>query len=217
MRVLYLHGFASGPASKKAVYLRGKLEDSGATVAVPDLNVPDFFNMTLSMQLEHARAAVENLGAEKDPLLIIGSSMGGLLATIYAARHHVDKLCLLAPGFGITSRWKNLLGSEDGLVRWEENGSFDFMHYAHGKMLPLSYNFVRDLQSYSEAISSPGSLRATVDTIVFHGRGDLVVPFDNSAAFACNNRDNTILHPLDDGHELTESLPSIWTTLRNWL
>jgi len=47
-RILYLHGFASGPSSSKARYFRGRLEAAGAHVEVPDLAAGDFEHLTLS-------------------------------------------------------------------------------------------------------------------------------------------------------------------------
>ena len=39
--LVYLHGFASGPASTKAQLFRARLAERGATLAIPDL-APDF-------------------------------------------------------------------------------------------------------------------------------------------------------------------------------
>ncbi len=46
IRILYLHGFASGPFSTKARYFRDLLERAGARVDVPDLAAGDFENLT---------------------------------------------------------------------------------------------------------------------------------------------------------------------------
>ena len=41
-RIVYLHGFASGPASSKALFFRQRLEAAGALVDAPDLAAGDF-------------------------------------------------------------------------------------------------------------------------------------------------------------------------------
>jgi len=47
---LYLHGFASGPASTKAQFFAARLRALGATVEIPDL-APDFTHMTIASML----------------------------------------------------------------------------------------------------------------------------------------------------------------------
>jgi hypothetical protein len=44
--VLCLHGFASEPSSSKARYLRQRLQNTGARLAVPDLAAGDFEHLT---------------------------------------------------------------------------------------------------------------------------------------------------------------------------
>src|SRR5437764_5917323 len=100
-RIVYLHGFASGPTSSKARHFRDRLKDAGFTVDVPDLAAGDFEHLTISGQL---RVLEQAAGTGK--LHLIGSSMGGYLAALYAARHSaVERLVLLAPAFRFNSRW----------------------------------------------------------------------------------------------------------------
>jgi predicted esterase YcpF (UPF0227 family) len=78
--LLYLHGFISSPASRKAVmlgdYLRGQAP--GIEYLVPALH----------HRPAQAMAQVERLCAERDPadLLVVGSSLGGFYATVVAER-----------------------------------------------------------------------------------------------------------------------------------
>ena len=50
-RILYLHGFASGPGSNKARYFQRRLEAAGARVAALDLARGDFEHLTITGQL----------------------------------------------------------------------------------------------------------------------------------------------------------------------
>jgi predicted esterase YcpF (UPF0227 family) len=50
--VVYLHGFASSPASRKAQFFRERFAAQGVEMAIPALDGGDFFNLTLSGQLE---------------------------------------------------------------------------------------------------------------------------------------------------------------------
>ncbi|MGD0498707.1 MAG: YqiA/YcfP family alpha/beta fold hydrolase [Bryobacteraceae bacterium] len=49
-RIVYLHGFASGPSSRKARYFRERLEAAGASVGVPDLAEGGFDRLTTTGQ-----------------------------------------------------------------------------------------------------------------------------------------------------------------------
>ena len=81
-RILYLHGFASGPGSSKARFFRQRLEAAGGRVEIPDLAAGDFEHLTLTGQL-----AVIERAAGGEAVSLIGSSMGGYLAALYAQRH----------------------------------------------------------------------------------------------------------------------------------
>ena len=42
-----------------------------------------------------------------EPVILMGSSLGGYLAALYAARHaNVERLVLLAPAFNFPTRWR---------------------------------------------------------------------------------------------------------------
>src|SRR6516164_8365186 len=99
-RIVYLHGFASGPSSSKARYFRQRLETEGFSVSIPDLSDGNFEGLTLSSQLRVIGSAAGSGG-----MALIGSSMGGYLAALYAARHaDVERIVLLAPAFGFARR-----------------------------------------------------------------------------------------------------------------
>ena len=55
--VIYLHGFASSPASGKAQRFRRELEGIGVRVACPDLNEPNFETLTVTRMLAQVEQA----------------------------------------------------------------------------------------------------------------------------------------------------------------
>ena len=75
--ILYLHGFASGPASKKAQFFSQKLRAIGEEVIVPELDGGDFYNLTITSQLE----IIDKVSRGR-AVTIMGSSMGGYLAAL---------------------------------------------------------------------------------------------------------------------------------------
>lgn len=100
-RVIYLHGFASGPSSKKARFFAERFAQLGIGLEIPDLAENDFEHLTISGQLR----VIERLSRGESTTLI-GSSMGGYVSALYAARHaEVEKLVLLAPAFAFLKRW----------------------------------------------------------------------------------------------------------------
>lgn len=100
--LVYLHGFASGPEGHKGRHCRTWAERRGVAFHAPDLNLPTFENLTVSAQVQAVEAL---LGALEAPPVLVGSSLGGLVAAAVAQRgarlHH---LVLLAPAFGFARR-----------------------------------------------------------------------------------------------------------------
>ena len=79
-RIVYLHGFASGPGSKKARFFGERFDARGVPFSVPDLAAGRFAHLTLSGQLEVISRAVDSRN-----VCLMGSSMGGYLAALFAA------------------------------------------------------------------------------------------------------------------------------------
>src|SRR4051794_33355587 len=130
-RILYLHGFASGPSSGKAQFLRDYLQARGATVEIPELDEGDFEHLTITRQL-----AVIERAAAGETVSLIGSSMGGYLAALYASRHaEVRRVVLLAPAFGFARRWPERLGPER-MADWRRIGTTLVFHHSQGRMVP---------------------------------------------------------------------------------
>src|SRR5215472_15696987 len=98
--VIYLHGFASSPASSKARRFERELRAYGVGFSCPDLNEPDFETLTVTRMVDHAAAAIAHAPAE--PIALVGSSLGAFVALHAAARDarsgrpRVDRLVMLA-------------------------------------------------------------------------------------------------------------------------
>jgi pimeloyl-ACP methyl ester carboxylesterase len=192
--ILYLHGFASGPGSSKAGYFQRFLQAAGRSVEIPDLAAGDFAHLTLSGQL----AVIERAAAGRS-VSLIGSSMGGYLAALYAARHsEVARVVLLAPAFGFARRWRTHLG-EEAVAHWRETGWMEVFHYGENRSVNLGYQLLEDADPYEDYPVFPQP------TLIFHGAKDDVVPARYSEEFA-RGRPNVRLEILDSGHELTDVL-----------
>jgi uncharacterized protein len=192
-RVLYLHGFASSPVSQKASFFAERLRAAGAEVEVPDLAAGDFEHLTLTRQLRVIEDA-----AGSAPVSLVGSSMGGYLAAIYAARHPaVHRLVLLAPAFRFAHRWAESMGP-NAVAAWKKQ-PVELFHYGDRRQRLLSYELLKDGQSFEDFpdFHQPA--------LIFHGAHDDVVPAQYSEQFAATHS-NARLQILDSGHDLLNML-----------
>lgn len=204
-RVLYLHGFASGPSSGKGRFFRQALERAGATVLVPDLAQGDFEHLTITGQL----GVIEETVA-RQPAALVGSSMGGYLAALFAAGHsEITRLVLLAPAFGFAHRWPERLGV-GAVEAWLRSGWIEVFHYADNRQRRLSYALLEDGMRYEDYPAFPQP------ALIFHGLHDDVVPVEYSRQFVANHS-NARLEIVDSGHELLDVLDDIGPKVSHFL
>lgn len=189
MKFLYCHGFASGPQSRKAKMFENFLAARGIELLIPALDSGDFEHLTISSQLEIIRQTLAN-----EPARLIGSSMGGYLASLYAASHpEVEKLLLLAPAFDFAARWRDKLPPGNDL---------EVFHYADQRMRTVHYGLIEDALRY------PAYPDFQQPALIFHGVDDDVVPIDLSRSFA-RTHPNAPLVELASDHELLNVLDRI--------
>jgi pimeloyl-ACP methyl ester carboxylesterase len=201
--VVYLHGFASGPGSSKAQFFRRKFAAAGVPMEIPRLDEGSFETLTISGQL----AVIERAAAGK-PVILMGSSLGGYLSALYAARHpsQVERMVLLAPAFQFPRRWQERYPPED----WKRRGSITVFHYGDKQERRLGYQFAEDAMQYEDepAVSRP--------TLIIHGMRDEVVPADISRGYAAANPQVKLVL-LESGHELTDVLEPMWAQVSEFL
>jgi pimeloyl-ACP methyl ester carboxylesterase len=196
MRFLYIHGFASGPRSRKAQTFRKALAARDIDLEVPELDEGDFEHLTISGQLA---VIADTLRGE--PARLVGSSMGGYLAALYAAAHpEVSRLVLLAPAFSFAPRWREKLGRE--LAQSAPPEYLEVFHYASNAMRRVHYRLIDDALRY------PATPDFVQPARIFHGVHDDVVPVDYSRQFSLLHP-NAELTELDSDHELLDVLDRI--------
>ena len=200
LRLVYLHGFASGPQSYKGVELQRRFAARGVEVELPSLRVPSFERQRLSTMIETVYA---DLVARGVPTLLIGSSLGGMVAAHVALRTPlVAGLLLLAPAFGMAGRWRERLG-EEGLERWRRDEWISIFDYAERRESRLDYGYLVDGLALRPEWPQP-----TCPIAVLHGSRDEVVPPATSERF-CAGCPQATLQFVDDGHELARSVDAI--------
>src|SRR5271170_2012920 len=187
-RFVYLHGFASSPGSRKARFFAERFRELGIGLEIPDLAEGDFRNLTLTAQLN-----VIARTSRDEPVSLIGSSLGGYLAAVYAARHpEVEKLVLMAPAFSFITRWPQALGAQQ-FEEWKTSGFLTVPHYGEGGERRISYQLMEDGRFYEDY---PNFFQRA---LIFHGKNDTVVPPGFSITFSQQHA-NTRLHLMDSDH-----------------
>jgi uncharacterized protein len=206
---IYIHGFASGPLSTKAEYFSARLREKGVGVTVPNMNGADFADLTITGQLHIIDDAAK--GSSGD-LLLMGSSMGGLLAVLSAHRlSGVKAVVLLAPGFGLNRRWEERMTREE-FSNWQQTGTVDVFHHGVERNLPLKFSFIEDARNYQT-----DNLQIDVPTLVLHGLSDEVVPIEESERFQALNPGRVEFHKMPSDHAPTDCLPQLWEYTESFL
>lgn len=214
MHVFYLHGFASSPQSSKATFFGERFAERGVRMHCPDLNLPDFATLTISRMLQQVEKRMTALAP--GAVVLIGSSLGGLIAVEAAARqvgkarHPITHVVLLAPAIELEwEKWSELGSS--GIPGWREKRELEIFHYAYDEPRRLQFGFYEDASRYHAH-----ARRLEQPVLIFQGRQDESVSPDNVETFARAQAAAT-LHMLDDGHQLKNSLDFIWNETAKFL
>lgn len=200
MKYIYLHGFASSQYSNKAQFFKTKFAEFGIELELLDLNGEDFSTLEISQIIQE----LKNKYAQDKELILIGSSMGGLISLNLAeTMPNIQKLILLAPALQINSLWDKIVGIEN-LQQWKLNGYLPVYHYYQQKYINLHYKFLVDLEQINDS-----SFSRQISSLIFHGTEDLTIPCRVSETYAAHNK-NTILNLIDADHSLESALDDIW-------
>jgi pimeloyl-ACP methyl ester carboxylesterase len=189
--LVYLHGFSSAPGGSKGAFSRAWAEARGIPFHAPDLNLPTFETLTVTAQVEAVEALVRSL---PEPPVLVGSSLGGFIATAVAHRGApLKSLILLAPAIHFATRRM----TSPAWAAYRDRGEMEVFHYAVGKRLRLGPALQRDLPHWTD----DAEWRLPLPTTILHGRHDEAVPVGESEAYAARNP-GALLHILEDDHGL---------------
>jgi pimeloyl-ACP methyl ester carboxylesterase len=207
--ILYLHGFASSAHSTKGTYLAQRLAEQGIALESPDFNLPEFTSLTMTRMLEQLD---RDLLPGVRGATLVGSSLGGTLAVLAAARwpERVGQLILLAPAVMFAKEGHHLL-PQSRIAEWRRRGALPFFHYAYGEERLLNVAFYEDSLQYD-----PFAATFHQPTLIFQGSRDEAVDPRTVQRFA-RSRPNVTLTMLDDDHQLVKSLPQIWKAMQAFL
>lgn len=212
--VVYLHGFRSSPSSPKVNFFREKAEKEGIQFYAPDLNAPDFENLTLTAMIAEF---VRTLQQCDNDTIVFSSSLGTLplLQAIDKKLPGTDKIkktILLSPTFNFRKITTALEEGEDYFHTWEKDDYKEFQHFAYQHKAKLKYDFVRDMDNYDTE-----SIRLSRPVIVFHGEQDEIVPVKDVEEFL-SRQENIRFYRIEGGdHVLLAHLDFIWEKSREFI
>jgi pimeloyl-ACP methyl ester carboxylesterase len=201
--VIYLHGFASSPASSKATRFGRELKERGIPFECPDLNEPAFETLTVTRMLDQTRTAVESATA---PVALVGSSLGAFVAVHAAALDRtgkIDRLVLLAPALDFGGNRLRQLG-EHGIDEWRRSGRLRVYHYADDAYRDVGFALYEDAAAYDAF-----DVALTQPVLAFQGERDGSVDPRMVERWSAD-RPNVDLRLLDDDHQLARSVDLIW-------
>lgn len=207
MQYIYLHGFASGNNALKASFFKTQMKKLGIDLIIPDLNEDDFANLTMTRQINSIKKIIN----PQESVVLLGSSMGGLLALLLAEElDNIVKLILFAPALQMAKRWTRAENKEK-LEKWKQAVSTPVYHYGYKKEMPLNYSFVEDLVKHEDE-----NFDKVVPTLIFHGTQDTSVPHEVSVKYS-KTRDYVIYHEVDSDHSLENKLRYMWDIIQPFI
>lgn len=141
---------------------------------IPDLyNIEDETDTDWTNWINRAESTINNLASEGKKIILVGFSMGGVIASYCATKPNVEKLILLAPAF----EYVNFNNATDFVTSFFEKKEKDESPYPE---LPSSFtltftNLVNNCRPAVDDIQVP--------TLIFHGLEDEVIHYSSSRKF----------------------------------
>lgn len=182
--VLLCHGFMSSKDSATNTVLTEKLLDQGIATCRFDFqghgdDSHPFQEMTLSYCLKQVDTIFSWMTQKPFKQIgLMGSSYGGLVAILAAARHpEIVTLGLKCPVSEYPSLWNTMLG-EAGMAAWKSDGIVSFA--SHTGRQKLAYRFYEDLLQYN---AYQDAKKIQVPVLIVHGEADMDVPIEQSERF----------------------------------
>jgi alpha-beta hydrolase superfamily lysophospholipase len=149
-------------------------------VIAPDLNIPSFQKLDFK-----AMSRVAFWEAKKHmPAVIVGSSLGALVALDVGRIAPAPALVLIAPALGFGSRW---------LERLPPGDTVPFFHHGEGRELPIHRRFfeqmaVLDLESHPPPMAVAIVMGERDESVPFEGVRSVWRGWERSGALAAGSR-----------------------------
>lgn len=132
MKVIYLHGFSSsGRAEKASLLAREFANKPEISFISPDLSYEPKKAVSQIAQLIHS---VNHVDDHSEPLVFIGSSLGGFYAQYFSGQYLSAKIILINPVINVNGLLTNYYGRHQNPYT--------------GEIIEISDSFVSELEKY---------------------------------------------------------------------
>ncbi|MCY3413986.1 MAG: prolyl oligopeptidase family serine peptidase [Candidatus Heimdallarchaeota archaeon] len=204
--LIMLHGFYSSSQSRKIQLLKNLIENDPLTnigeIITPNLytSPEEFETMTIPSLVE---LVISLISQSKYPVILMGSSHGGLIAAIVSSQQPITQLILLAPAI----QYKSIIEYRyaDMMSQWEEQGFIELSHELWPRSVKWSWEYYQSLPIKISKSLSP--------ILLIHGTSDDVIPVTHSKQFITEQKAHgvsCIEYYLEDGnHSLSNKLNEI--------
>ncbi len=179
--VLFIHGFTGGPFEVRPLinYVRSKTDWLISVPTLPGHGVKlELRKASANTWLMEAELAIRKMAQQVDRVIVVGFSMGGLIAMYLALRYKVDKLVLLSAAAKYISP-RILLGDLGILLTESIRKKYPpntFYHLYDYKLTHTPFRatleflrIVKTVEPYYERIQAP--------VCIVQGMKDGIVPF----------------------------------------
>lgn len=179
--IFLLHGYSGHTQEPNLASLARHLASHGFLVVRFDTrgygqsSGPAFLHYRVSNYLQDLSLLIQHLSpkyfSKKTKIYLWGHSLGGLIATIYAATNprQVGKVCLVSP----VNFFPEVLNDKDRFQLWKHLGWFGLYSKTYG-FSPLPYDFVLDSQSYNASLLAPKIIHPFM--LILGSKDELVNP-----------------------------------------
>ena len=158
-----------------------------------------FFDTCITKELEDLDAVVAFVRNKYSPksIILLGHSFGAAIATLYAARHPIDRLISLS-GEGNLEHAVPLEFSSDQLRDLKQMGETNVVNWSkNGNPDLLGNQFLEDLLSYS---TKDAAQQTKIPVLLIHGAADEVIPYSASKEMHKHFGDSKLIKISDADH-----------------
>lgn len=179
--VLFLHGFTGGPFEVRPLidYLKEKTDWKLAVPVLPGHDFPlDLSKVSAESWMMEAELALNRLRKEVDRVIIVGFSMGGIIALYLALRYPIEKLVLLSAAAKYISP-RILL--EDAAIMLSESVTKNYPPntFYHLYDYKLRHTPIHATKEFLRLVKMVKPYYGEIETpvCIVHGKRDGIVPF----------------------------------------
>jgi pimeloyl-ACP methyl ester carboxylesterase len=201
MGVILCHGMESCKEGVKSVGLADRLHAAGCDVLRFDFSYVgesegEFADLTVSGEVEDLAGAWSwMLGHVSGPIAIVGSSLGGTVALLFAATESGLSALATIAAVGDPRRLAHQLTDAEREA-WRRNDS----HQLYG--MRLRFSFLQDVEQVDVLAIVP---RIRCPLLITHGTADAIVPCDDAQSIADRaSASTTVLHYEGADHRFSD-------------